>query len=286
MLFQTYRSPMRVTSTVDAYMALGSITDAPARQDAWVSEYEAAHRDIFDVYYQSWSTPERRAQGVEDVPLIAPDVRRLEERALALAAQTEKEFQRRALVDELDLVLMVGNHTSNGWVAEIQGRESLFLALEFLGDPPFDGVLVSHEALHLAHLKHGAAGWPDDVGALLIQEGLATAVARELHPGLTDSGYLWTDDKHDFWVQQCSDSGRDITSMVLEEITTSADEPNVRGLFAADSQARALPSRSGYWLGDRLTQRWLAAAPLQEVLEWDHPEAVRRAQTDLRFLIT
>src|SRR4051812_31064077 len=101
---------MRVTSTVDAYMALGSIADIPTRQEAWISDYEAAHRDIFDVYYQSWSTPQRRARGVEDVPLIVPDVRRLEDRALALAAQTEEEFQRRGLVDELDLVVLVGNH--------------------------------------------------------------------------------------------------------------------------------------------------------------------------------
>jgi len=167
----------------------------------------------------------------------------------------------------------------------MKGRQSLFLALEFLGGPPFDGVLVSNGTLHLAHNQHGAAGWPEDVGALLIQEGLAIAVSRELHPGLSASGYLWTDDQHDSRVRQCSRSRRAVTSMVLEEITTSADEPNVRGLFAADSQARTLPSRSGYcWETDSPNGGSLLSLSKKSLN--GTPRAVRRAQTDLRFLST
>lgn len=62
--------------------------------------------------------------------------------------------------DELDAVFLVGNHTANGWVAEFHGRPSLFVALELLGAPPYDGILVSHEAQHVTHNHHGAETWP------------------------------------------------------------------------------------------------------------------------------
>jgi len=75
-----------------------------------------------------------------------------------------------------------------------------------LGDPPYDGIVISHEALHLAHMHHGAATWPDDIGACLIQEGVATAASRELRPGLSDSAYLWTDDQYDRWVRECREA--------------------------------------------------------------------------------
>lgn len=181
----------------------------------------------------------------------------------------------------------MGNHTSNGWVAELNGRQSLFLALEFLGDPPFDSVLVSHEALHLAHMLRGtAAAWSEDIGACLIQEGIATSVSRELHPGLSESGYFWNDDKHESWVRECFESERDITLTVLREVATQADDPPMRGLFAAGSQSGRLPSRCGYWVGDRLAQRWLATHTLLEVIGWDYTEAVHRAERELRLLLT
>jgi hypothetical protein len=47
---------------------------------------------------------------------------------------------------------LVGNNTANAWVEEFRGRQSMLVALELLGDPPYDGMLFSHEAVHLAHM--------------------------------------------------------------------------------------------------------------------------------------
>jgi hypothetical protein len=98
----------------------------------------------------------------------------------------------------------------------------MFVALELLGDPPYDGMLFAHEAVHLAHIHHGAANWPDDVASHLIQEGVATAASRELHLAQSDSGYLWNDDQHDSWVRQCREAERALITIVLEEMTTPA----------------------------------------------------------------
>ena len=63
----------------------------------------------------------------------------------------EPDFRGPGLLDddELHAVLMVGGGTSNGWVANHDGRRVLFLALETLGTPPYDDVLVVRELLHI-----------------------------------------------------------------------------------------------------------------------------------------
>jgi hypothetical protein len=142
--------------------------------------------------------------------------------------------------------------------------------------------VLSYEALHLAHMHHGAATWRDDVGASLIQEGVATAASRQLHPGLSDSAYLWTDDQHDPWVRECREAERALAAVVLDEMVTPAETAHVKGLFAPDCQAGTLPSRSGYWLGDLLAQHWLSQHSLRDVLRWNHAEATGRASNDLR----
>jgi hypothetical protein len=201
------------------YQKLARIADHARRLEAWAAGYEAAFSDVFDVYYRSYSDPRRRIGAVANVARLSPLMRERKARAEALARQAEQEFTAQGLLlDELDVVFLVGNHTANGWVAEFYGRPALFVALELLGAPPYDGILVSHEALHVAHMHHGAETWPEDIGASL----------------------------------------------------------------APDCQARALPTRSGYWLADIVAQHWLSEHSLRDVLRWDYAEATQRASNDLR----
>jgi hypothetical protein len=273
---------MRLISTVAEYQKLARIEDEGSRLRAWTTQYEGAHRDVFDVYYRSYSDPRLRNAAVADVPRISALVGEWETRAEALARQTEQEFITHGLLDELNVVLLVGNHTANGWIEEFHGRPTMFVALEFLGVPPYDGMLFSHEAVHLAHMRHGAANWPEDVASHLIQEGIATAASRARHPGLSDSAYLWNDDQHDSWVRDCRAAERALAALVLDEMATLAEAAHVKGLFAPDCQAGTLPERSGYWLGDRLAQHWLSKHDLRDVLRWNHAEATDRVSNDLR----
>jgi hypothetical protein len=273
---------MRITSTVTEYLKLADLEDHASRLRAWASDYEAAHQDVFDAYYRSYSDPQDRDGAVADVPRFSRLVREREARAEAIARQAEKEFAAQGLLEEIDVVLMVGNHTSNGWIDEFHGRQTMFVALEYLGAPPYDALLFSHEAVHLAHIHHGVQSWPGDIGSHLIQEGIATAASRELHPGLSDSAYLWNDDQHDSWVAECREAERALTAVVLEEMTTPAEAAHVEGLFDPRCQAGDLPPRSGYWLGDVLAQHWLSEHNLRNILRWDYAAATARTSSDLR----
>lgn len=267
---------MRVTSTVQAYVALADVADTE-REAAWVHHYEAAHPDVFERYYSSWSSPSRRGASATDVPRLAPLVSGLEERALELVADTELIFRELGLVDdELDVVLLVGHRSSNGWVTDLHGRQQLFLALEFLGDPPYDAVLVSHEALHLAHARRGADGWPEDVAGGLFQEGFAVAMSRRLHSGLSDSAYLWFDGDHDAWVNGCETANPRLRERARSHLRHADDDPAVKWLFTTSRAPDDLPGRAGYWLADRIVAPVLEEVPVSEVLDWSHDEASAR----------
>jgi hypothetical protein len=272
---------MRVTSTVPEYVALAGVPD-DGRAAAWTREYEAAHPEIFRTYHSSWGRHERCVAAAADVPQLAPGMPAVERRARDLIEVAERSFRSEGLLDDdLDVVLMVGAHTSDGWVTELGEAVTLFLALEFLADPPFDGVLVSHEAFHVAHARHGAASWPEDCAASLFQEGLAVAVSREIHPGLDDSAYLWFDDAHAGWVRECESAASAIARRAHDRLAAPYRDPAVRSLFTTRDDDRELPPRAGYWLGDRVVRRLLERQSAGELLGWDHATTTRALAAQL-----
>jgi len=210
----------------------------------WTHSYEAKHASIFDVYYSAWGAPEKREYAVGQVRLLAPVIAQREARAVSLVSVVSQQLLEVGLSeDPLHAVLMVGVGTSNGWVADVDARRTLFLALELLPDPPFDRVLVTHEAVHTVQ---AGVDWPATVAADLWREGSATAFSRHLCPDLGDSAYLWFDDEHADWVRSCEADTQIITTMARDNIV-NADEAIVRGLFSLPDNS-PIPHRAGYWL--------------------------------------
>lgn len=257
-------------STTDAYLRLLEVPAGPQRQAAWAEAYEAAHPDVFDVYYDGRGDPARRHDAADAVEELAPSIPEREERAANLVRFTASSMQQRGWLDraELRTVLMVGSGTSNGWVAHHEGEPTLFLALESLPAPPFDTVLVAHEAAHVAHaLGSAMTTWPTTVQGMTFVEGVAVAASRELCPGLSESAYLWFDEDHAAWVQECQEA-----ATVIEALAASAwtsDDDAVRGrLFQGGSEPATVPSRAGYWLADRQAERALMTASLADLLTW------------------
>ena len=265
---------MRLTSTVPAYLALADIADDDARERAWTEQYEAVHREVFETYHRSWGRHERCLAASHDVTRLAPAMSANEGRARRLAAEAEAFFRGEGLLgDDLDVVLLVGGHTSNGWVTELDGRATLFLALESLGEPPYDGVLLTHEAFHVAHSQHRAETWPEDCAGSLFQEGLAVAVSREVHPGLSDSAYLWFDGTHDGWADECAAMAPQLAARTLGLLDLPYDDPGVKALFTGEHPQPGFPVRAGYWLGDVVLRALLSESPTDELVAWDHPTA-------------
>lgn len=250
---------MNVESTISDYLEVARIPDSDARLRAWVEQYEARHPDVFDVYYRSWGRTAERSQAAAAAPGLAPVIRIRERRARQLVDVIAGDFVRLGLLNDPDIpvVLLVGGHTSNGWVATLRGRPALFLALEFLGEPPFDDLLVVHEAIHLLHEQRRTVPWPESVAAALFSEGLAVALCRRLRPGFSESAYFWFDEEHESWVDSCQQMRRIIRKDIRANID-SVDADIVAGYFGARTTT-PLPVRCGYWFGDHWIRSMLNA---------------------------
>jgi hypothetical protein len=273
---------MRIRSTVPDYLRLLEVTPA-GRADAWEAQYEAAHPEIFATYYTAWGRPSRRAEAAEQIETVGPTVVEREARATMLLERTAAAFVELGLLSqpEYPVVLMVGQHSSNGWVTEFEGEQTLFLALEFLGEAPYDAVLVSHESLHVAHLQAGAASWPDTVAAGLCTEGLAVALSRHLVPGLSDSAYLWFDADHGGWVDECAARGREIVTRLVDCLHSDAADDS-RTFFSRPPDGVSLPMRCGYWVGDRILTGLLErGSSAHDLLTMDYDEVVDTLRREL-----
>ncbi|WP_162873073.1 hypothetical protein [Austwickia chelonae] len=106
---------VKVISTVPAYRAMAAIEDEHDRQDAWMRLYESAHEDVFARYYSSWGRTECRVGAAGIAPQLVATIEARERRMRAvLASMNGKLAEHGVEADDLEAVLMVGGHTSNG----------------------------------------------------------------------------------------------------------------------------------------------------------------------------
>lgn len=173
--------------------------------------------------------PSRRSRMIAAAPGLAAGLADAEQRARRAVAETAAMLNDRGLLPDavLPTALMVGVGTSNGWVAPLDGELTLFLALEMLPSPPYDKVLVAHEAIHLIHHRLRPDPWPETVATRLYDEGLATALSQRLVPGLRLDEYLWFDTGWGKWLHDC-------------EAACRASAPN----FSNHSTATTIPASS------------------------------------------
>lgn len=270
---------MEIVSTVGAWQEVARMPDADDRVAAWITSYESRFASIFDVYYSAWGTPSRRREAALQAPVLLDQIMAAEDRARYLLARAENDFRERGLLDgELHAVLMVGAHTSNGWVAEHNGRRSLFLALEYLGVAPHDDLLVVHELSHVvqAQLSPATGARTYESSLAVMVEGAATATSRVLRPGHTDSAYLWMDEHHASWLDDCKASASAIASLLLRHGDTPDNDEAVALLFR-NRATPGIPARSGYWAGEQIARTMLQDGyGLHDLLSVCPDEARRR----------
>lgn len=265
---------MRATSTVPAFRAMADLPSAQRRRTAW-SAYEADAAEAFSVYFGGWASRAAVPAAADAAPDLLDGLEEREARALSAARAAELVLRDAGLLeagpdDDLDVVLLVGVGASNGWVAPLHGRPTLFLALELLPPTPYDVVLAVHEAVHLAvERRRPDAPWPDGLVQAVVDEGLATVLSRRLVPGLAESAYLWFDDDHGEWVRACEVAA---AGLRLRALTALTDDASADDLFLM-GRGGAAPERGGYWLADRVMTQVLSTHGLDDVIGWTHSDA-------------
>jgi len=275
-----------VESTASTFLAWvrADLGDGRTEQ-GWVTRYEQAHPEIFEVYYRGWGDPRRRAAAVRHAGTTANRIARVEARARELTVETARRLGDAKLLPdaELSAVLLVGVGTANGWVATMGDEPTLFLALEMFPDPPFDHVLVLHEAVHLAHQLARPRPWPETVATRTFEEGLATVVSRRLLPGHDPVGYLWFEAGRRSWLASCQRQWHAIRSQLTDALDLGEEHHGDPFFSARPGSSGDLPLRSGYYAGMKAGD-WLVdqqGIPVSDLLGADATTATDYVRTFL-----
>lgn len=190
--------------------------------------------------------------------------------------------------DPVDCVVLVGLHRANGWADRLDGRFALFLAVEQLGPPGDDRLLVLHEAAHVLHDRLAAIrDWPPHgVANALFTEGLATQVSAETAPGRTDEEYLWFG-RPGFrtWLDTCRRRWPEILDRIGADLDATDVEHHAPYFLMRDSPlAGDLPKRCGYLVGLAVLRRLRAEHPLADLARWPLDRVVDEVRRTLRAL--
>jgi hypothetical protein len=219
--------------------------------------------------------------------LEAVDVIGLAEEALARA------LERLQADCPADLYVMVGVGAANAGELVVDGRGGAFVCLEhFTGRPNPEthglglapalvSLWVAHEVAHVVrytsptsradlrrvvaehggHYDYWEAGSRATLRELLVNEGAAVAAAREVAPGFAPWEYLGYTRRHyrrtrelDAFLRRTSAGELDATGLGLRlRYLAGGVRPAAR-----QAAGRVLPERSGYYLGWRLVESYLA----------------------------
>lgn len=272
---------LHVTSTVPAYLQLQNLEHLE-REAAWVSEYEEAHADLFDIYYGAYGHPGGRRAAAALVPELAPRIMARESRVLKTLEGAATDFVGRGLMQpdqDLGVVLMVGTGHSDAWVKIVDGKPVLFVALEMLRDTQRDGLLVLHEIVHVVHVRALLpllAAQPElehSVGMRVWLEGLAVAATRLLRPEHPEIEYLFV--PRDQWIHDCRAALPAIAATLLPNLTVN--DSAIGYSLCGVTDDHPWPSRAGYWVGDQVVRELLDAGhELPELITWG-PDRVAQA---------
>ncbi|WP_405093560.1 hypothetical protein OG767_12550 [Micromonospora sp. NBC_01392] len=264
----------------DALACLRECRSAPADRwpRHWRSGYLDRHPDVFRVLDRDgdWSEPAS----------VTAAVAGLRDRVADLAARAEavRGLLPAGVADAagalgwsgqggpVECVVLVGLHQANGWADDLGGRYALFLAVERLGPPDDDGLLVRHEAAHVVHDRRaGIRRWPEHgVATHLFAEGLATQVTAELDPGRPPEAYLWFGRPgHRAWLDECRHRWPEILGRVRADLDATDPDHHAAYFLKRDSPLRGdLPARCGYLVGLAAVRRLRARHGLPELAAW------------------
>lgn len=272
-----------------AFVAAAAAADGAGRRALW-QRYVDKNQDVFDVYFA-------RAVPIGDelddlLNRLLQQVDHLQRRARAASdgaadALTAAVRLMGATQDAVDVqaVVMVGLFRANGWVDQLAGRDELFIAVEQLPDVDRHGrLLLVHEAAHVVHsrVRQGSA-WSDyGVSEALLAEGLATQVSAEAVPDLSDAEYLWFDDDHQGWLDECSRQRSVIAARLAQDLEAyDLDTYAVYFMTRESARREELPRRCGYFIGLQVARQLRRAHTAAAISRWDRDRVKREVRAAL-----
>lgn len=194
--------------------------DPDARWDIWKERYRFAAvppgdegmemaRTLLD---QAWT---KYHEHIDYIKQWKPDT----EKAHLFLAEIQRKLE---CIKDIDLALIffVGAFENNAFVAPYgENRLALCLPIEN-GDSE---ILLAHELTHIVHGSTAklSGGWERKIATLIIQEGLATRISKEIVPHQPDAAYI---EYKSGWLQECYAYHNQILQGILPYLDQSSSD--------------------------------------------------------------
>jgi predicted Zn-dependent protease DUF2268 len=248
------------------------------QQRLWYERYEAPHHELFALADGRHGNPEHLPSVLAQFPVIAPALPGVAAQVEGIIAELTPALCALFGLPHLDLrwVLLVGMFWSDGWVVELDGIPTCFIAVEHLAHatPARARLLLGHEAAHVAHAASLGQGWHEltTIGHHLFLEGVATVASARVVPGRDPAAYAWLGLTHtmrglglDAWTVQCEAAWPHERVRLQQQLLTDDRETFARYFLQAPPH---LPERMGYWIGWHLVTDLLRQYPFTELVRW------------------
>lgn len=244
----------------------------------WVERYEIAHQALFAVCGDRHGKADALPAAMVRYPALVPQLAATVAQVHAAITRTTPTVAKLFGLDGLDLriVLLVGMYWADGWVAEVEGVPTCFLAMEYLtpATEPRVSLLLAHETAHIAHAACLGHAWQEleTVGQHLFLEGLAIVASAHLVPDEHPATYAWLGlprtprglDPVD-WLADCEQSWPLVRAQLQRDLGST--DPAVFGRYFLQAPS-SMPERVGYYAGYRLVSAFAQQHTVAELARW------------------
>lgn len=221
-----------------------------------LAAYENSYPALFEHYYKFWAK-----KGKPFVTLSEKEVAERSSLILGELPDIEEKFLAFGLdIADLDIVLFVGQDTSNGHAFRDIGEIVVWIPIESYLSSSLVRVFLTHEIIHALHYVKSPDYYPENTEDMrkmsreLITEGLATYLTAKILD-IDDLTALWADylpvDKAILWFNECEKRETELFKYILDNFDHSGSD--IR-LFQAADPDDILKFRAGYYAGMKIIE--------------------------------
>jgi hypothetical protein len=276
--------------------------DESEQLQLWQELYESRHAEVFQVYFSRpyWGRredlPEALKRYKEDIDGIKKTAKEVTQLISQIAARAQTAFAISEDEIEMDVIAFVGAYYADGFGFPINGRMTIFLALERLAEYESDQMkaLIAHELSHGFHMEIAKNSHPrlfaeimKDPAQLLqlapglFMEGLAVAASKRIVPRLNERAFLFYGREQWEW---CQENRARLVKLALKELENQGQDSYHKFLTTAKPQEELPYHRTGYYIGYLAIEQLLEQYGLRELAELrpkEYPHMVRTALREI-----
>jgi len=227
--------------------------------------YTALDPELFEHYFTYWAS---EARGFPVYPV--DQINKTREKIFEALPHIEQIFIDAGIfTDKIELVLFVGQGTSNGHAFLRKDRSIVWIPVETYLTEMQIRVFITHELVHGIHY----ANQPDfffsnlfqkqNIGRQVITEGVSTFVTSSFL-GCSLGSAMWADyldqSKIKTWIDECESRIKELYAFVREN--WNVNEGDATELFLANNQKDIMQNRAGYFIGYSLVNEFVRAHSL------------------------